>query len=122
MTARCAGATPHTEMEWHAIDWQKAHRIVRRLQARIVKATQEGKSGKVKALQHLLTHSYSGKTIAVRRVTENQGKRTAGVDGVTWDTPEKKAAAVLALKTRGYRPHPLKRVYIPKRNGATRFL
>lgn len=120
MTAQCAGATPHAEMEWHAIDWQKAHRIVRRLQARIVKATQESKSGKVKALQYLLTHSFSGKVIAVRRVTENQGKRTAGVDGVTWETPEKKAAAVLALKARGYRPHPLKRVYIPKRNGKLR--
>ena len=51
---------------------------VRRLQARIVKATQEGRWDKVKALQHLLTHSFSGKVIAVRRVTENQGKKTAG--------------------------------------------
>jgi len=40
---------------WHAIDWQQAHQNVRRLQARIVKATQAGRWGKVKALQRLLT-------------------------------------------------------------------
>jgi RNA-directed DNA polymerase len=60
-----AGVASHDEMEWHAIDWQKAHRIVRRLQARIVQATQEGRWGKVHALQHLLTHSFSGKVISI---------------------------------------------------------
>ena len=65
--------------------------IVRRLQARIVKATQDGKWGKVKALQHLLTHSFSGKALAVRRVTENQGQKTAGADGQIWARPEDKA-------------------------------
>jgi RNA-directed DNA polymerase len=107
-------------MDWHQIDWSHAHRIVRRLQARIVKATQEGRWGKVQALQHLLTHSYSGKVLAVRRVTENQGKRTAGVDRVTWDTPAQKIAAVHDLQQRGYRPQPLRRVYIPKSNGKLR--
>jgi RNA-directed DNA polymerase len=90
---------------------------VRRLQARIVKATQEGKWGKVKALQHLLTHSFSGKALAVKRVTENQGKRTPGVDGEIWNTPAKKAKAIYSLKQRGYRPLPLRRIYIPKSNG-----
>ena len=74
-----AGATSHGQVDWHAIDWRKANRNVRRLQTRIVKATQEGRWGKVKALQHLLTHSHSGKALAVRRVTENQGKCTPGV-------------------------------------------
>ena len=64
---------------------------VRRLQIRIAQATQAGKWGKVKALQRLLTHSFSGKALAVRRVTENTGKRTPGVDGQTWKTPEQKA-------------------------------
>jgi RNA-directed DNA polymerase len=107
-------------VDWHQIDWSHAHRIVRRLQARIVKATQQGRWGKVQALQHLLTHSHSGKVLAVRRVTENHGKRTAGVDRVTWDTPEQKMAAVHDLRQRGYRPQPLRRVYIPKRNGKLR--
>lgn len=106
--------------DWHGVEWRKVHQNVRRLQARIVKATQEKRWNKVKALQHLLTRSLSGKLLAVKRVTENSGKRTAGVDKVTWETPEKKIAAVYSLKNRGYKPLPLKRVHIPKSNGKTR--
>src|SRR5215831_14558115 len=105
---------------WQTINWRAVCRNVCRLQARIVKTTREGRWGKVKALQHLLTHSFSGKALAVRRVTENQGKRTPGVDGITWDTPEQKAVAITRLRQRSYRPQPLKRVYIPKRNGKLR--
>ena len=115
-----ACATSHGEVDWHAIHWQKANQNVRRLQARIVKATQEGRWGKVKALQRLLTHSFSGKALAVKRVTENQGKSTPGVNGEIWDTPTKKATAICNLKQRGYKPLPLKRVYIPKSNGKKR--
>ena len=115
-----ACATSHEEVNWHAINWQKANQNVRQLQARIVKATQEGRWGKVKVLQHLLTHSFSGKALAVKRVTENQGKNTPGVNGEIWDTPTKKATAIRNLKQRGYKPLPLKRVYIPKSNGKKR--
>ena len=80
----------------------------------MVKAIQEGRWGKVKALQHLLTHSFSAKALAVRRVTENSGKRTPGVDGEIWTTAEKKAQGVQALRQHGYRAQPLRRVYIPK--------
>lgn len=114
------GASSHEAMEWHSIRWHQIHRNVRRLQSRIVKATQEGKWGKVKALQRLLTHSYSGKALAVKRVTENQGKRTPGVDGEIWDTPNKKAQAISRLRQRGYHPQPLRRIYIPKKNGKRR--
>ena len=114
------GAASHKAEEWHSIDWAKAHHIVRRLQARIVKATQEQKWGKVKALQRLLTHSLSGKVLAVKRVTENQGKRTPGVDGKTWKTPQEKAMAIQMLRQRGYHPQPLRRIYIPKSNGGKR--
>ena len=106
--------------DWHAIDWRQVHRSVKRLQARIVQATQAGKWGKVKALQRLLTHSYSAKALAVRRVTENPGKWTPGVDGEIWETPEKKAAALQSLRSRGYRPPPVRRVYIPKSEGRKR--
>src|SRR5215213_9222776 len=119
-TEPSVGAASHAGLHWHATDWRAVHGNVRRLQARIVKATQAGRWGKVQALQRLLTHSYSGKALAVRRVTENQGKRTPGVDKVVWDTPEKKAQAVRDLKRRGYRPLPLRRVLIPKSNGQTR--
>jgi RNA-directed DNA polymerase len=116
-----AGAASHEIVKgWHDIDWHAAHSNVRRLQARIVKATQEGKRGKVKALQHLLTRSFSGKALAVKRVTENQGKDTPGVDKDIWDTPQKKAKAIRELRQRGYRPLPLRRVYIPKKNGKMR--
>ncbi len=114
------GAASRAALDWHQIDWYKAQRTVRRLQARIVQATQEGRWGKVTALQHLLTHSLSGKVVAVRRVTENQGKRTPGVDRVIWNTPEKKIQAVHTLRQRGYQPQPARRVYIPKSNGKTR--
>lgn len=108
------------EADWHCINWGKCHQQVRRLQARIVKATQAGRWGKVKSLQWLLTHSFSGKAIAVKRVTENQGKKTSGVDGATWSTPKAKSQAILSLKRRGYQPLPLRRVYIPKSNGKER--
>jgi RNA-directed DNA polymerase len=118
--ATTAGAASHATVDWHQIDWEQVHRNVRRLQARIVKATQDGKRGKVRALQRLLTHSFSGKALAVRRVTENQGKRTPGVDRELWRTPGAKSAAIHTLRPRGYRPKPLRRVYIPKSNGKKR--
>src|SRR6266516_3499348 len=114
------GAPFHAVTDWHAIDWKSANNNVRRLQARIVKATQEKKWGKVKALQRLLTHSFSGKALAVRRVTENQGKHTPGVDKIIWNTPHKKINAVYSLRQRDYHPQPLRRIYIPKKNGKKR--
>ena len=115
-----AGAVSHGKDGWRQIDWQRVRHNVRRLQARIVKAAQEGRWGKVRALQHLLTHSSSAKALAVRRVTENQGSATPGVDKLLWDTAEKKVDAVRSLRQRGYRPQPLKRVYIPKSSGKMR--
>jgi len=115
-----AGAVSNATMNWHDIEWEKVHRNVRRLQARIVKATQEGRWGKVKALQRLLTRSFSGKALAVKRVTENRGKNTPGVDGEIWDTPAKKMQAVNELRQRGYRPQPSRRTYIPKSSGKMR--
>jgi len=112
-----AGAVSRKAVDWHAINWPKAHTLVRRLQARIVKATQAGRWGKVQALQRLLTHAFSAKVVAVKRVTENHGKRTPGVDGVLWETPEKKAQAVSTLRQHGYRTQPLRRVYIAKSGG-----
>ena len=117
MAEHSAGAVSHLSIDWHSINWKAVNETVRRLQARIVKATKVGKWHKVQALQHLLTHSYSGKALAVRRVTENQGKNTPGVDQVLWTDPVSKAMAIQHLQKRGYRALPLRRVYIPKSNG-----
>jgi RNA-directed DNA polymerase len=118
-TAQAVGAVSREASEWYSLDWRAINRNVRRLQVRIVQATKASRWGKVRALQHLLTHSYSGKVLAVRRVTENNGKKTPGVDQEIWDTPEKKTQAVHELKRRGYQPQPLRRVYIPKSDGKT---
>ncbi len=115
-TCASSGNAPH----WEQLDWPQCERHVRRLQARIVKATREGRWGKVKALQRLLTHSFTAKALAVKRVTENQGSKTPGVDRVIWRTPAAKSKAIGSLQRRGYRPQPLRRVYIPKANGKLR--
>ncbi len=69
------GASSATTL-WDSIDWKATQSHVRRLQIRIAKAVREGRWGKVKALQRLLTHSHSAKLLAVRRVTQNRGRHT----------------------------------------------
>jgi RNA-directed DNA polymerase len=119
-TAMLAGAAPRRAPDWHSTNWKAVYRNVRRLQARIVKAVREGRWNKVKALVYLLTHSFSGRALAILRVISNSGARTPGVDGTLWNTPEAKSAAFQALRRHGYRPQPLRRVYIPKSNGKQR--
>jgi len=113
-------ASSDVAVQWPDINWAHCIRNVRRLQMRIVKATQVGRWNKVKALQRLLTGSFSGKVLAVKRVTENEGKKTAGVDKQLWSTPEAKSQALQNLNGREYKPHPLKRAYIPKSSGKMR--
>lgn len=100
---------------WHDLDWARIQQTVRKTQLKIAQATEEGDWRRVKRLQRLLTHSFYGRCLAVRRVTENRGRKTPGVDGETWGTPQAKLQAVGRLsKKRGYRPKPLRRVWIPK--------
>ena len=74
------------------------------------KAEKEKRGGRVKALQRLLVHSFSAKLCAVRRVVVNKGKRTPGVDGVFWKTPEERLHAARSLTGNGYSPLPLRRI------------
>lgn len=116
-------ATPDGVTQWSQIDWATTYEAVERLQARIAKATRKERWGKVRSLQRLLVRSLPARRLAVRRVTTNKGARTPGIDGVLWDTPRKKMQAVGALRQRrGYRPLPLRRTHIPKRNGKKRAL
>jgi len=105
---------------WKSINWKSIKQSVRSLQLRIAKATREGKHNKVKALQWMLTHSFTAKLLAVKRVTENSGKRTPGVDGVLWKTPTQKFLAALSLLRKNYKAKPLRRLFILKKNGKKR--
>lgn len=107
-------------LDWNSIRWSKVERSVRQLQVRIAKAEREGRHGKVRALQRILTRSFCGRVMAVRRVTENKGRNTPGVDGVLWRTPRQKSKAIELLGQTRYKAQPLRRVYIPKSNGKMR--
>ena len=115
--AQAGSAASRGAYEWDQIHWPSVHDHVRRLQTRIAQATRNEDWRRVKALQRFLVNSFSAKALAVKRVSENDGKRTPGVDGETWTTPEAKGQAIQRLDSRGLRPQPLRRVYIPKRGG-----
>jgi len=107
---------------WNYINWNQVKQKVKSLQCRIAKAIKEKVYGRAKSLQWLLTHSFSAKLLAVKRVTGNKGKYTSGVDGKVWVDGYAKTIAVENLSTKGYKSQPLKRVYIPKKNGKKRAL
>ena len=113
-------ASVKTSTSWHKIDWGKVTLVVKSLQQRIAQAIRQGKWHKSKRLQGLLSHCYAAKLLAIRRVTQNKGKRTAGVDGCTWRTAKDKLNAIAGLQLKGYKSSPLRRVNIPKGNGKTR--
>ena len=113
-------ASYHQKPDWNSIKWKKVGAKVKKLQMRIAKAVRERRYRLAKSLQWLLTHSFYAKLFAVRRVVTNKGRFTPGVDGKRWNTPRKKMRAVELLMRRGYKPLPLRRVYIRKKNGTRR--
>lgn len=120
MTKSLTGASSPSLLKWNALDWSIIEKQVKRLQMRIAKAIREERYGKAKSLQWLLTHSVHAKLLAVKRVVQNKGGKTPGVDGVVWKFDKQKLQAVKDLKLRGYRTLPLRRIYIPKKNGKKR--
>ena len=117
--AECASSAKHSNT-WKEIDFSKYECKVRKLQIRIAKTQKKKRYNKVRSLQHLLVTSYEAKTLAVKKVTSNKGKRTAEIDHILWDTDAKKVNAVCSLKRRGYRALSLKRINIAKKNGKMR--
>lgn len=119
MTA-LAGAPSTRIIHWKAINWSTVEDLVRRLQLRIAKAIKIGRYAKTKALQWLLTHSFFAKLLAIKRVTQNTGKHTPGIDGIIWKTDRQKINAAYELRKKGYKAQPLRRIHIPKKNGKLR--
>ncbi len=99
---------------WRDIDWRKAERYVFRLQKRIYAASRRGEVKQVRKLQRTLRRSWANRVLAVRRVTQdNQGKKTAGVDGVKSLPPEARLELAKELRLTG-KSKPTRRVWIDK--------
>ncbi|MFB2896523.1 group II intron reverse transcriptase/maturase [Aerosakkonemataceae cyanobacterium BLCC-F50] len=101
-------------VEWKNLPWKKIEKVVFKLQKRIYKASSRGDIKAVRRLQKTLMKSWYARCLAVRRVTQdNQGKKTAGVDGVKSLTPKQRLNLVGKLKL-GTKTSPTRRVWIPK--------
>lgn len=100
--------------EWNSIPWRKLERMVFKLQKRIYQAKRRGNVQAVHRLQRLLVTSRSARFLAVRRVTQdNQGKKTAGVDGMKSLTPPQRVELARHLHFSA-KAQPTRRVWIPK--------
>jgi RNA-directed DNA polymerase len=105
-----------TTVEWNNVNWQKLERRIFKLQKRIYRASSRGDVKTVRRLQKTLMKSWSGKMLAMRKVSQdNQGKKTAGIDGVKSLTPKERLEMVNNLKL-GHKSKPTRRVWIPKPN------
>jgi RNA-directed DNA polymerase len=101
-------------VEWHLINWRKLEKRVYKLQKRIYRASQRGDVKIVRKLQKTLMKSWSAKALSVRKVTQdNQGKKTAGVDGIKSLTPKQRLNLTNNLKLSS-KSQPTRRVWIPK--------
>jgi len=107
---------------WSDINWKSVKKRVRNLRRRTYRAKQNGQWNKARSLMKLMLRSYSNLLLSVRRVTqENQGKKTAGIDGQTAITPAQRVELVRVMLTHSlWQAKPARRVYIPKANGKQR--
>ena len=114
-----ANVTSGDAVDWQAIDWKHVYRSVKNLRQRIFRASRQGDLTRVRSLQRLMLKSKANALESVRRVTQvNRGKSTPGIDHVVVTTPEERGALCAQLRVLDlHKVHPVRRVYIPKRNG-----
>jgi len=113
-------ASTYHALKWNSVNWTIVKSKVNELQSRIAKACKDNKMNLVKKLQYLLCRSYYAKLLAVKRITSNTGKRTAGIDKEKWLTSARKHQGAISLSNKRYRSKSLKRIYIKKKNGKKR--
>jgi RNA-directed DNA polymerase len=107
---------------WYEINWRQAEIKMKDLQEKIVIATLEGNFKEVYRLQWVILQSFEGRALAIRRVINNKGGKTPGIDGIVWNGPNDywlaiKELSIIVNNPREYKAQPLKRVFIPKDNG-----
>lgn len=112
------------EYNWNDVDWRRANNELKTLQAKLYKAIRDQASKEeVRRIHNAIIQSFAARALAVRRITTNGGRKTAGIDGILYTTAEQKIQAVIELgnfNAGKYRANPVKRVLIPKGNGDTR--
>ena len=106
---------------YYNINWKQAHQKLLTLQYEILKAFQAGDKNLVLKKQYELTRSFAARAIAIRKITSNKGKNTAGIDGIILTTHTQKMEHILKLKNlKNYKTSPVKRIYISKEDGKSK--
>src|SRR2546421_799265 len=100
------------------LPWSSLEQQVVRMQKQISQASQRGDKQAVHTLQQRLMESEAARLLAVRRVAEeNQGKDTAGVDGIKSLGPRERLAMASTIHPQYWSyqpPMPVRRVWVPK--------
>lgn len=120
---RSARTNQRACLDWTRINWEQVKHDVEKAQREIFRDTRTGTLWRVKERQKMLVRSLPARCWAVRQVCElNRGRHTAGIDGITCETAQEKVALVESMYLGGYRPRPVRTIWIPKPNGDKRKL